>query len=81
MMHAANVSGTAGAVGSPPAFRRSATRACGGILFVNGQEKKRWFSDFGADSYRKVLNEYVGGPAPRDSGPKDSAVDKSTPKR
>jgi len=35
------------------------------ILFVNGQEKHRWFADYSADSYRKVLDEVLGPPAPK----------------
>ena len=34
------------------------------ILFVNGQEKHRWTSDFDINSYRKVLNTVVP-PAPK----------------
>jgi thioredoxin 1 len=33
------------------------------ILFVNGQEKKRWIIRYSIDGYRKVLDEYVP-PAP-----------------
>ncbi len=29
------------------------------ILFVKGQEKKRWIIRYSIDSYRKALNEYV----------------------
>jgi len=33
------------------------------ILYVKGEEKKRWIIDYGIDNYRAVLNETVGGPA------------------
>jgi thioredoxin-like negative regulator of GroEL len=33
------------------------------ILFVNGQEKHRWFADYSADSCRKVLDDVLGPPA------------------
>jgi thioredoxin 1 len=35
------------------------------VLFVNGQEKHRWITDYNADAYRKVLNEVAGPPAPQ----------------
>jgi len=34
------------------------------ILFVNGKEVKRWPLDFMINDYRKVLDQYVGPPAP-----------------
>jgi hypothetical protein len=33
------------------------------VLFVDGQEKQRWFMDYLGDTYRKALNELVGPPA------------------
>jgi thioredoxin 1 len=33
------------------------------VLFVDGQEKQRWFMDYFGDTYRKALNELVGPPA------------------
>jgi thioredoxin 1 len=36
------------------------------ILYVKGEEKKRWIIEYGIDSYRTVLNETVGGPTPKD---------------
>jgi thiol-disulfide isomerase/thioredoxin len=33
------------------------------ILFVNGQERKRWVVDYSGDSYRQVLNEVTRAPA------------------
>jgi len=33
------------------------------VLFVKGEEKKRWILDYSIDHYREVLNEVVGGPA------------------
>jgi len=33
------------------------------MLFVNGEEKKRWVMDYFADDYRKTLIELVGPPA------------------
>ena len=42
------------------------------ILFVNGQERKRWVVDYSGDSYRQVLNEVARPPdatkAPAGSG-------------
>ena len=36
------------------------------ILFVKGEEKKRWILDYNIDNYRAVLNEIVGGPTPKE---------------
>jgi len=33
------------------------------ILFVDGQEYKRWILEYGIDNYRKVLDEVLAGPA------------------
>jgi thioredoxin 1 len=33
------------------------------ILFVDGQERKRWVIDYSRDSYRQVLNEVTRAPA------------------
>jgi hypothetical protein len=40
------------------------------VLYVKGEEKKRWIIEYGIDNYRTVLNETVGGPAPKDPGTK-----------
>jgi len=33
------------------------------VLFVNGQERQRWFMDYNHDTYRTALTELVGPPA------------------
>jgi thioredoxin 1 len=33
------------------------------VLFIDGQEKQRWFMDYLGDTYRKALTELVGPPA------------------
>jgi thioredoxin 1 len=33
------------------------------VLFVNGQERQRWFMDYNPDTYRSALTELVGPPA------------------
>jgi len=35
------------------------------VLFVDGQEKKRWAVDYFPDNYRKVLTKIVGAPVPK----------------
>lgn len=48
------------------------------VLFVDGQEKKRWAVDYFPDNYRKVLTEIVGPPAPKkapDESPKPPVAD------
>ena len=37
------------------------------ILFVGGQERKRWVLHYGIDSYRQALDEVLGLPASADS--------------
>ena len=37
------------------------------ILFVGGQERKRWVLHYGIDSYRRALDEALGLPASADS--------------
>jgi len=37
------------------------------VLIVGGEEKKRWPMNYVIDDYRKVLNELVGAPAPKES--------------
>ncbi|MCX5684239.1 MAG: thioredoxin domain-containing protein [Planctomycetota bacterium] len=41
------------------------------ILFVKGQEKKRWVAEYDGNAYRTVLNGVVGGARPGE--PKSSA--------
>jgi thioredoxin 1 len=40
------------------------------ILFVDGQEKKRWVLDSNIENYRKVLTELVGPPAEKEPSAK-----------
>jgi thioredoxin 1 len=40
------------------------------VLYVKGEEKKRWIIEYGIDNYRTVLNETVGGPTPKEPGTK-----------
>jgi len=37
------------------------------VLIVGGEEKKRWPMNYMIDDYRKVLNELVGVPTPKES--------------
>jgi hypothetical protein len=37
------------------------------ILFVGGQERKRWVLHYGIDSYRRALDEALGLPVSADS--------------
>jgi thioredoxin 1 len=45
------------------------------ILFVGGQEKKRWVLDYTREHYVKVLTDVAGEPAPKETL-KKGAVDK-----
>jgi len=51
------------------------------VLFVNGEEKKRWVVDYNMDNYRKVLDEAAGAPTPKTTPPGDAAppITKMTP--
>ena len=50
------------------------------VLFVDGQEKQRWFMDYMPDTYRNALTELVGPPAAPGSKPYVAPSRSSAPK-
>jgi thioredoxin 1 len=44
------------------------------VLFVKGEEKKRWVLEYNKDKYTAVLNEVAGAPTPQEPAPKGGAA-------